>query len=101
MLTLIAFALVSSLVGMVLGQRFKVLVLLPAMAISLLLAIGTGLAHGERVGPIMLLAVAALASLQIGYLAGVGVRHSLAATRMSGLRTDPLSETRTARPGAR
>jgi hypothetical protein len=101
MLTLIAFALVSSLTGMVLGQRFKVLVLVPAMAISLLLAIGLGLGHGEGLGPIMLLAVAALASLQIGYLAGVGIRHSLAAARIGGLRTDPLPDTRPARPGAR
>jgi hypothetical protein len=87
MLTFITFALMSLLAGMVLGQRFKVLAVVPAMAVSSLVAIGFGMAHSEGLGGTVLLAALAVASLQIGYLAGVAIRYSLAAARTSGLRT--------------
>jgi hypothetical protein len=87
MLTFITFALISLLAGMVLGQRFKVLAVVPAMAVSSLVAIGFGMARSEGLGGTVLLAALAVASLQIGYLAGVAIRYSLAAARTSGLRT--------------
>jgi hypothetical protein len=90
MLTFITFALMCLLAGMVLGQRFKVLVLVPAMAASLPVAIGLGISGHGGVGPVMLLAALAMASLQIGYLAGVGIRHALAAARISELQSASL-----------
>jgi hypothetical protein len=87
MLTFITFGLISLLAGMVLGQRFKVLAVVPAIAAWLLVAIGYGMAHSEGLGSTVLLAALAVASLQIGYLAGVAIRYSLAAARTSGLRT--------------
>jgi hypothetical protein len=90
MLTFITFGLISLLVGMVLGQRFKVLAVVPAMAASLLVSIGVGIAYSEGLGRTVLLAALAVASVQIGYLVGVAIRYSLAATRTSGLRTASL-----------
>lgn len=87
MLTFITFALISLLAGMVLGQRFKVLAVVPAIAASSMVAIGFGIAHFEGLGRTVLLAALAVASLQIGYLVGVAIRYSLAAARTSGLRT--------------
>jgi hypothetical protein len=87
MLTFVTFALISLLGGMVLGQRFKVLALVPAIAVSLPVAIGVGIAHSDGFGRTVLLAALAVASLQIGYLLGVAIRYSLAAARTSGLRT--------------
>jgi hypothetical protein len=87
MLTFITFGLISLLAGMVLGQRFKVLAVVPAIAAWLLVAIGFGIAHSEGLGRTVLLAALAVASLQIGYLVGVAIRYSLAAARTSGLRT--------------
>ena len=87
MLTFVTFGLVSLLAGMVLGQRFKVLAVVPAIAVSLLVAIGFGIAVSEGLGHTILLAALAVASLQIGYLAGIAIRYSLAAARTSGLRT--------------
>jgi hypothetical protein len=87
MLTFITFGLVSLLIGMVLGQRFKVLAVVPAIAASSMAAIGFGIAHSEGLGRTVLLAALAVASLQIGYLLGVAIRYSLAAARTSGLRT--------------
>jgi len=100
MLTLLTFVLISLLVGMVLGQRFKVLVLVPAIAVWLPVAIGVGIAHSEELGPTVLLAALAVASLQIGYLVGVGIRYSLAAARASGLRTASLPGSQPARRAA-
>jgi len=89
-LTFITFGLISLLAGMVLGQRFKVLALVPAMVVSLLAAIGVEIVRHGGLGPTVLMAALAVASLQIGYLAGVGIRYALAATRTSGLRTASL-----------
>jgi hypothetical protein len=89
-LTFITFGLINLLAGMVLGQRFKVLALVPAIAVSLLVAIGAGIAHSRGPGPTILLAALAVASLQIGYLAGLGIRYALASARASGLRTASL-----------
>ena len=63
------------LVGAALGQRFTVLVLVPAILVTLGVAIGLGIARGQMPGTIALVTVAAIASLQIGYLLGVGVRQ--------------------------
>ena len=77
--------LLSLLTGMVLGLRFKVLVLVPAIACVLVAALGIGIARGAAFWPAVI-GLAGVASVQIGYLAGVGIRHLLAAARMSGLR---------------
>ena len=101
MLTFITFGLISLLAGMVLGQRFKVLALVPAFAISALVVIGIGTAHSEALGHTVLLAALAVASLQIGYLVGVAIRYSLAAARTSGLRTASLHASQPTRHAAR
>jgi hypothetical protein len=92
MLTFITFGLISLLAGMVLGQRFKVLVVVPAIAAWLLVAIGYGIASDGGPGPTMLLAALAVASLQIGYLSGVAIRYTLSAARASGLRSTSVSQ---------
>jgi hypothetical protein len=100
MLTFITFAMISLLAGMVLGQRFKVLAVVPAIAVSSLVAIGYGIAHSEGLGRTVLLAALAVASIQIGYLAGVAVRYSLAAARTSGLRTASIHASQPTRHAA-
>ena len=72
---MMTLATISLLVGMVLGQRFKVMVLLPTIAIALVLAIGAGLARVDTVCWIVVMAAATATSLQIGYLVGIGIRH--------------------------
>jgi hypothetical protein len=90
MVTFITFTLISLLLGMVLGQRFKVLALVPVIAVWLPVATGTGIARYGEFGPTLLLAALAVAALQIGYLAGVVIRYSLVAARTSGLRSASL-----------
>jgi hypothetical protein len=80
---MMTLAMVSLLVGIVLGQRFKVLVLMPTIAIALVLAIGAGVAHADPVWWIVLLGTAAATSLQVGYLIGAGIHYVLVAARAS------------------
>lgn len=67
------------LVGAVLAQRYKVMVLLPATALVLTAAVGTGLLQSYTVERTILIAAAGSASLQGGYLFGLGVRYLLEA----------------------
>jgi hypothetical protein len=69
------FAILCGLAGIALGQRFRVLVLLPAGGAVLTTAYAVAGA-----GPfvtMVLLAAAGIASLQIGYLIGIVIRPSL------------------------
>jgi hypothetical protein len=68
-------AIFMFLVGAALGQRFAVLVLVPAILVTLGITIGLGIARAQAPGTIALVTVAAIASLQIGYLLGLGVRQ--------------------------
>ena len=94
---MITVALLSLLTGMVLGMRFKVLILVPAFACILPIAFGFGLARDHALGSAIIVAAAALASVQIGYFACVLIRYPLAAARVSGLRSASLARPQPAR----
>jgi len=74
-------SIISVLIGAVLAQRFKVFILLPAAAIMLVVALGTGIAQANSVWWSFLTIVAAGFSLQLGYLIGLGLRHVLEAPK--------------------
>jgi len=73
--------LICLLFGAVLGQRFKVLVLIPAMVLAVTSV--AGLAHADTFWQIRGAGLVATTSLQIGYFAGVGIRFLIAAARTS------------------
>lgn len=85
-------SLISLLIGAALGQRFKVVVLLPAGAMALLAAVRTGVAEAQTVWEIILLAAAAATCLQIGYFVGIYIRHALTAALSK--RAPPLASPR-------
>jgi hypothetical protein len=75
---MLIFLLICLLVAAVLGQRFKVLILIPAMAVA---AIATaGFTHAGTLWQILGAVLVATTSLQIGYFAGVCARYLMAAT---------------------
>jgi hypothetical protein len=78
--------ILSLLTGMVLGQRFKVLILVPATLLAFLLAVGVGFALAEAASILLLASLAAVVSLQVGYLFGIGIRYALLIARASRLR---------------
>jgi hypothetical protein len=68
---LLALAVFSLIIGVVLGTRYKVIILLPAIVCGLLIASLVGLYVYGTAGLIVLTIAATLVGLQVGYLAGV------------------------------
>jgi hypothetical protein len=83
---MLMLSLICLLVGAVLGQRFKVQVLIPAMALAM--AAAAGLAHASTFWQILGAVLVATTSLQIGYVAGVGIRYLIAEARTSRINAD-------------
>ena len=95
---MITLSMISFLVGVALGQRFKVLVLMPAFAIVLVFAVGT--AQAQTAWSIVLMAAITATCLQIGYLIGIFVRQVLVSALSR--RSSPLTSSETpARHAAR
>lgn len=87
---MMAFVLASLLIGVVLGQRFKVLVLVPGTGLAFVVTILAGIVRADAIWPIVLAAIEIAWSLQIGYIVGTGIRHLLLVARASRLRTGLL-----------
>ena len=96
---MITISMISFLFGAALGQRFNVVVLMPAMAIVLVLSVGAGLSHAQSAWWIILMVGTAAICLQFGYFAGIGIRHFLAASSSRG--TSSLPAETSARHAAR
>jgi uncharacterized membrane protein YjjP (DUF1212 family) len=75
------FILISLFIGFLLGQRFKVLILVPGLALTLIVTFGAEVARGEAIWAIARMEMALITSLQMGYLAGTGMRHLLIVAR--------------------
>jgi len=67
-------AVISVAAGVVLGLRYKVLVLVPAVMFAMMFAVIVGIARAESVLSIVLMTVALGVAVQMGYLAGVFLR---------------------------
>ena len=83
MLLLGILALVA---GMVIGQRFNVLTLIPASFLVLFAVVGAGAALADSVWIIIAAAALTTVCLQSGYLFGLGTRHLLFVARARRLR---------------
>ena len=84
----------SFLAGAVLGQRFRVLMLLPVTFVLVLTVLPVGLMTSlGLLGGLKAAAFAAIA-LQAGYLFGSGARFALAATRAARVFARPAKAAR-------
>ena len=72
---MITLSMISLLVGAALGQRFKVLVLMPAIAMVLVLVVASGVWLAQTAWVIVLMAATAATCLQIGYFVGIAIHH--------------------------
>ena len=70
------------LIGAMLGLRFKVFILVPAISISSVAIFGIGIAHGSGIWSVLLAAFLAITALQIGYLAGATVHFGITRARV-------------------
>ncbi len=97
---MITLSMISFLVGAALGQRFKVLVLMPALAIVLVLAVATGVTHALTAWSMVLMVATTATCLQVGYFVGIGIRPVLEAA-ISRNSSSPSSVKTPARHAAR
>ena len=88
---MLAPTVISLLVGMALAQRFRVLVLFPAILLTLFLAIGAAMMRPEPDWRLGLTALITVVGLQVGYLAGIGIRHLTVLACASRRPTGPLT----------
>jgi hypothetical protein len=72
------FIIFGSLIGAVLGLRFKVFILIPTGCFALAIAAVDGLARGHALRWIAITMITAATSLQIGYLGGCVLRSLVA-----------------------
>jgi hypothetical protein len=71
---MVTLAIAAIIIGALLGQRFKVLVLVPAIAVGSATTFGVGMAHDDSLCSVLLAMVLAISALQMGYLGGVVIR---------------------------
>jgi hypothetical protein len=77
----ISLVVISFVVGIALGQWFKVLILVPVMGLALGGTIAAGIARADDVWSIAFVAVAVVTGLQIGYLVGIWLRSFIVGAR--------------------
>jgi hypothetical protein len=94
---MIISALLTLLTGAVLGMRFRVFVLLPAIAVTAASILASEVATSHTPGRAAFVAAVAIATLQIGYLCGV-VRYALVFARLRALQDRSQAPTRAPQP---
>ena len=72
---MLGVAIFSALTGAVLAQRFKIMILIPATASIIGATTVAGVVHADPFWWILLMAAAASAGTQLGYIFGLGIRH--------------------------
>ena len=76
------FTMTAVLIGALLGQRFKVLILFPAIVIGLATILGFGMAQNSNLSSTLLLMALTITALQMGYLGGAVIRFVAAGARV-------------------
>jgi hypothetical protein len=74
---MIWLSILSLAAGALLAQRFKVIVLAPAILAFAIGVVGAGAAQGDTVRLMFLKIVAAIVGTQAGYFGGMLMRHAL------------------------
>jgi hypothetical protein len=90
---MIMIGLISLSVGMAMAQRFKVMVLLPVIVLTLLFAIGLAIARDEPFWLVGAATAVAIIAVQIGYLLGAAAHHLMLLARASRLHSGALPST--------
>jgi hypothetical protein len=91
---MVMIALCSSLIGAVLGIRFRVQVLFPVATFGLLTVAAVTAFKGTAVSSAILASIISVTSLQIGYLGGLFTRFFMTASRVTSLRSLPSTTVR-------
>jgi hypothetical protein len=88
---MVMIALCSSLIGAVLGTRFRIHALLPAAVFGLAVIAISAVVKGSPISSMIVATIIFTVALQVGYLGGVFTRFCLVAARVASHR--PLRST--------
>jgi hypothetical protein len=77
-------AMMAVLIGALLGQRFKVFILVPAIVIASTAILGFGMAHDDSSWSALLVAGLTITALQFGYFGGAVIHFLIASAPTSG-----------------
>ncbi len=80
---MVMIALCSSLIGAVLGTRFRVQVLFPAAMLGFVIVATVAAFKGSAMSSAIVATIVCVISLQIGYLGGLFTRFCMAASRVA------------------
>lgn len=75
-MVVLILAMLCICIGAVLGARFKILILVPAIGLGCAAVLAAGIARGDGAMAILVAVVVASSGLQIGYLCGVLMQHA-------------------------
>lgn len=82
---MVAFLIVSTIAGAILGLRFKVFVLGPATLLVMVAITVIGIANGNQASAIVFTVFGTSASFQIGYFTGCILRAAILPSLLSGV----------------
>lgn len=88
---MVVLLIIGTAVGVILGLRLTVFVLVPAMLLATAVTIARGIASGHDSRVIALAVLATLASVQIGYIVGCSL-SALLRVRITGWHRRPKGE---------
>jgi hypothetical protein len=94
---MVMVAVCSALIGAILGTRFKVLILLPTIAVGIAFVIVVAVLRGSALPTAVGVAVTWGIFLQLGYLGGLVARLATAARPLPSVLTIVPSRTRSSR----
>ena len=73
--------IIHVLAGAALGLRFKVMILVPAITLTMLFAAMVGVTRGDKFWPIAVAMTLLGTAIQVGYLVGILIRAKIAPVR--------------------
>ena len=79
-------AMITLITGVLLGMRFRFLVLVPATVFAAAVILVIGLAHSDDAGSMMVAMLIAAICLQAGYLGGLFARFAAVVMRAARIR---------------
>jgi hypothetical protein len=79
-------ALIALMTGLVLGTRYRFLILVPATVIAVIAILAIGLAHAGDTGSMVVAMLIAAVCLQAGYVTGLCARYAAVMMRAARIR---------------
>ena len=83
---MLMLAMITLMTGVLLGTRFKFLILIPATVFAAVAILTVGVAHADDAGSIAVAMLVAVICLQAGYLGGLFARYAAVMMRAARIR---------------